>query len=85
MDYEGCGSSSCKLARPTGQHNNGPCRCKQVLQSLQRRCEEYDKTLGDVNWLANALRANDRVGVGYGLLAERIMESAAISPQQSKE
>lgn len=35
------------------------------------------KALLDVDWLANALRIHDNSAVGYGLLAERILEAAA--------
>lgn len=30
----GCGSGSCRVRRPTGQHNNGPCRCLGRLALL---------------------------------------------------
>jgi hypothetical protein len=54
LDYHGCGSGSCKLVRPTGQHNNGPCRCKAVIEELvlqshvlQRRLAALEASKGD--------------------------------------
>lgn len=30
----GCGSNSCKVRRPQGQGNNGPCRCVDKLRAI---------------------------------------------------
>lgn len=31
----GCGSNSCKVQRPHGQGNNGPCRCVEKLRAAR--------------------------------------------------
>lgn len=35
---QGCGSHSCRVSRPTGQGNNGPCRCANRLLELVSTC-----------------------------------------------
>lgn len=44
----GCGDASCVVAKPTGQHTNGGCRCderalRRAVQSLRARLAEVER------------------------------------------
>lgn len=40
--------------------------------------------LSDVDWLANALRTHDNSAVGYGVLAERILNAATLREENTR-
>ena len=46
----GCGDSSCIVARPTGMHTNGGCRCepfklRRAVQYWRRRAQFLEETI----------------------------------------
>jgi hypothetical protein len=50
LPVRGCGDSGCIVARPTGMHTNGGCRCeafelRRALQYYKRRAVFLEETI----------------------------------------
>jgi hypothetical protein len=49
MSEIGCGSHSCRIARPTGMGTNGPCTCWQRVVPLEREIERLRAALRKIS------------------------------------